>query len=129
MTTERGPARQVAPATGGGGLPLDGVLRRVQHRVDPSPPRFTVWNGRQLEFQRLPVAVEDEVEAEAFLSQFRLEGDAVGVFAPVRPAELYPVPGLVRLFDEPGQARSPFLASGVAQEPAGEQELDEPVHV
>src|SRR5436305_4606806 len=60
-------------------LPGDDVVGALAGGVDPAAPFHWAAAGAlgELEIQRLPVGVEDEVDEESFVAQLRGEGDAV----------------------------------------------------
>src|SRR5437773_9612094 len=95
-------------------LPRDDVLGRFASRVDPSTPRAAVARRWWLEFERLPVRVQDQVDGQPFPLQVSGEGDAVGLIAPVGLAELHAVPRLARSPDHLGQTLPPALVLHVA---------------
>src|SRR6516165_10379310 len=64
-------------------LPGDDVVRRVEGRVDPSTPRAPSADARQLELERLPVRVQDDMEKKALPAKLRTQGDAVRTVAPI----------------------------------------------
>src|SRR5262249_15814154 len=75
-------ARPRAIAVAGNGwrlLPIDDVLRRVEEGVDPATPRHSPTGGdrRKLEFEQLPVRVEDDVQGHSIDRGLRRERDAV----------------------------------------------------
>ena len=51
------------------GLPRDNVQGRVEPCIDPSTPgiRAAIAHRRQLEFKRLPIGIQDQVNEESFL--------------------------------------------------------------
>ena len=106
---------------GGRLLPRDDVVRGFEGGVDPSAPRArtAVAHRRQLELQRLPVGVQDQVHGEPLLVQLRGVGEAVRMIAPVRLVELHAVPRVARPPEELGQAHALALVLDVAQERVG----------
>jgi hypothetical protein len=47
------------------------------------PPRPTALQRWQLEFERLPIGIQDLVELQPFFPQFRAERHAMRIVAPV----------------------------------------------
>jgi hypothetical protein len=47
------------------------------------PPRPTALQRWQLEFERLPIGIQDQVELQPFFPQFRAERHAMRIVAPV----------------------------------------------
>src|SRR5947199_10557399 len=93
-------------------VPVDDVVRRVEERVDPAPP----WCARQLELERLPIRVEDDVKRHTIDRQLRREGKAVRGGAPVRSIERDAVPGDIGLPDQLAQDQPLSLALGLERE-------------
>ena len=81
-------------------MPWNDVEGRVEGRIDPSTPwiRAAVAHRRQLEIERLPIGVQDQVEEESFLPQLRADRHTVRMLAPIRLSELDAVPSFVRLW-------------------------------
>ncbi len=72
----------------------------------------------QLEFERFPISVEDELERQVFFGQLRTERQAVRLLAPVRLAELDAMPGLAGAAQELVQTPSLALTVHFAQSAA-----------
>src|SRR5208283_2758209 len=82
---------------------------------------------RQLEFERFPISIEDEMERQVFFGQLRTECQAVRLLAPVRLVKLDAMPGLAGAAQELVQTPPLALSVHFAQGPARSQELDEPM--
>jgi len=104
-----------------GRLPIHDVLWTRERRVDPPSPGSFGRHWRQLKFQRLPVAIHDEVHHQLLFPQLRAEGDAALVRSPIGLVEFHAMPGLVRLLDEFGQARSLLLMRHVTKQSSGKK--------
>ncbi len=85
--------------------------------------------GGELEFERLPVGVEDQVHRESLRTEFNRERQAVGVVAPIRMVETDTVPGLRRSLDELVEAESLVFVLGGAQQAPGHEQLHEAMQV
>src|SRR3974377_55264 len=65
-------------------FPLDDVFRRIQCRIDPPvPPLTAVVQGWQVEFEGLPIGIQNPMEPELFHPDLPAERQAVGPLAPV----------------------------------------------
>ena len=68
-------------------------MGRLEIRIDDASPALVhARGGRQLEAERLPVRVDDDVDEQFALEHARRQREAVGLVAPVRAVELDPVP-------------------------------------
>ena len=88
-----------------------------------------VGDQRQLELERLPVGVEDDVIVGAIHREPHREREAVRRVAPVRLAELDAVPGDVLLEEQLIQRHPLLLVLDVSQYPPSVEHAHEPVHV
>src|SRR5216684_7581776 len=115
----------------GSPLPVDDIVRRIEEGVDPSAPWMAAAIGyqRELELERLPVCVEDEVKKHFFLREPCRERHAVRRAAPVRFVESHAVPANVGLPDQLVQRYPLPLGLHISQHPASVEQGHEPVHV
>src|SRR5258706_15288254 len=97
------------------GLPGNDVVWRVERRIDPSPPRFAAGQVRQLEIERFPERIGDEVQFDAFAPHLGAEGQAVRLRPPVGPQERDAVPRGLRTTQHVGEADALTLVRLVAQ--------------
>ena len=98
-------------------LPRDDVVRGVEGCVDPAAPWVfaCLIHPRQLEIERLPIGVQDQVKEQLFPADFHGEGNAVRRLAPVRLAKFHAMPGQVRPPEEPVQAHALAFGLQVSQ--------------
>lgn len=88
------------------------VIGGFQAGVDPPSPRGSaLW---KLEFVRLPVCVEGEIDEQPVLAKFSTEGNRVGAIAPVGLIGLDAVPGFGGLAKHIGQPDSVRFVGHVA---------------
>ena len=62
-----------SPRNRTGFLPFDDILRRVQCAVDPAAPLFTAVAHWQLEIERFPIGVQNQMETQPLFAKFRSE--------------------------------------------------------
>src|SRR5215813_13128194 len=125
---DRARSRSVASAGDGGRrLPGQDVIGRRERGIDPAAPRhgLRMRQRRQLEVQRLPVGIEDQVHEESFFAELGEQGKAVGLLAPVGLTQLHAMPGLGRPVDELVQAHAPALGPRISPEAAAVEQLYE----
>src|SRR3989442_9464098 len=101
----------------------------MEERVDPAPP----WTGavgdrRELELERLPVRVEDDMVAGAIHRAHR-ERDAVRGVRPVRFAEFDAVPGDLCLAEQLVERDARRLVLDVSQYPSCVEQAHEPMNI
>src|SRR5208283_4755040 len=82
---------------------------------------------RQLEFERFPISIEDEMERQVFFGQLRTERQAVRLLAPVRLVKLDAMPGLAGAAQELVQTPSLALSVHFAQSAARRQKFNKPM--
>src|SRR5262245_42229921 len=89
----------------GGQVPGDNVVWRIERRVNPAMPNgaVVVVQPRQLELQRIPVGVKDEVKQSILVQCFDRHRQAVRRMAPVWLVQLDAVPGSFRLAEKLAQ--------------------------
>src|SRR4051812_7393110 len=87
-------------------LPRYNIVWRIQGGVDPPLPRSAALRVRQFKDERLPVSVEDEVEAQTFRFQFCPQCYAMRTVTPVGLVKFHSVPSLVRLLDQRSKAHA-----------------------
>jgi len=100
-----------------GCIPRENVLRRLEGCVDPAAPWgfACVRHAGQLEIERVPICVEDQVMEQPFAAALDGDGDAVRILAPVGLTHLDAVPGQVRQVQELVEAHAGRV--NVPQEP------------
>src|SRR5262249_24880587 len=84
---------------------------------------------REFQSYRLPVRIEDEIDAHASVGQLGAEGDAVRLVAPIRPVELHSMPTSHSLADQLNQSHPRAFRVSVAQPSRGDERLCKPMKV
>src|SRR5262245_1187185 len=71
------------PGNGRGLAPMHDVVRGFQGGIDPTVPPFSAGARWQLEFERFPIGIQDEVEYQWLVPGLNCQGDTERVVAPV----------------------------------------------
>ena len=106
-------------------------MRRLEGRVNPTAPRVAAlyiyrW---QREVERLPVGVQEQMNAHLLPLDLGAERQAVRTIAPVWVVELDAVPGFLCRPQQLVQADALVLGFHVSQQPSGIEQGHEAMHI